>query len=43
MLAMFLETTAALISNLTSNLWYGSLMPGLDGGIGSLIAAIGLS
>ncbi|GAA3171363.1 MAG: hypothetical protein K0Q46_6335 [Rhodococcus erythropolis] len=43
MIVMFLQTTAALFTDLLGNVWSGSLMPGIDGVTGSLVSAIDLS
>lgn len=39
----FLNATAALLRGLLGDVYFGSLMPGVDGATGSLVEAIGLS
>ncbi|MDH6280107.1 hypothetical protein M2280_001319 [Prescottella agglutinans] len=39
----FLNATAMMLDGLMNNLYFGSLMPGINGVTGSLVNAIGLS
>jgi hypothetical protein len=43
MLTMFLETVSTLVNGLLTNVYSGSLMPGIDGVTGSMVSAIELS
>lgn len=43
MIVLFLQATEALFNSLLTDVFSGSLMPGVDGVTGSLVSAIELS